>query len=79
VVDLEWLMGNDEEARALRQISLVRPNPVWRVRHLVTFVERPALQGFGAATAAATTAELLQSAPAIANGNASRAVTAINE
>lgn len=79
VVDPEWLMGNDEEARALRQISLVRPNPVWRVRHLVTFVERPALQGFGAATAAATTAELLQSAPAIANGNASRAVTAINE
>jgi hypothetical protein len=54
VVDPEWLMGNDEEARALRQISLVRPNPVWRVRHLVTFVERPALQGVGVAPAALT-------------------------
>jgi len=79
VVDPEWLMGNDEEARALRQISLVRSNPVWRVRHLVTFVERPALQGLGAAMADAPTAELLQSAPPIANGNGNRAVAAVNE
>lgn len=48
VVDPEWLMSNDEEARALRQINPTRPNRTWRVRHLVTFVERPALAGFGA-------------------------------
>jgi hypothetical protein len=76
VVDPEWLMGNDEEARALRQISPVRPNPVWRVKHLVTFVERPALQGFGAAMADAPTVEQLQSESPLANGN--RAVATVN-
>jgi hypothetical protein len=47
VVDPEWLMSNDEEARSLRQIQGTRPNKTWRVRHLVTFVERPALSSFG--------------------------------
>jgi hypothetical protein len=74
VVDPEWLMGNDEEARALRQINLVRPNPVWRVRHLVTFVERPALQGFGTAPAAAAV-DLLTVAAVPSNGNRATVVT----
>ncbi|MGG6242058.1 LamG-like jellyroll fold domain-containing protein [Nodosilinea sp. AN01ver1] len=77
VVDPEWLMGNDEEARALRQISMVRPNPVWRVRHLVTFVERPALQGFGAPQAA--TVESLPAIPSVTNGNGRRAIAASAE
>jgi hypothetical protein len=47
VVDPEWLAGNDEEARALRQTQLAAPNEVWRVLHRVTYVERPALMGFG--------------------------------
>ncbi|MEM7373069.1 MAG: LamG-like jellyroll fold domain-containing protein [Bacteroidota bacterium] len=50
VVDPEWLMSNDEEARALRQISQDRPNKTWRVLHRVTYVERPALMGFGSDT-----------------------------
>jgi hypothetical protein len=75
VVDPEWLMGNDEEARALRQISLVRPNPVWRVKHLVTFVERPALQGFGVAPAAALTISPAAIAPT-PNGNGRQTVAA---
>lgn len=47
VVDPEWLASNDEEARALRQINTGKPNKTWRVLHRVTYVERPALQGFG--------------------------------
>lgn len=47
VVDPEWLAGNDEEARALRQAQAAQPNKVWRVLHRVTYVERPALKGFG--------------------------------
>ncbi len=47
VVDPEWLMSNDEEARALRQVARGRPNKAWRVMHRVTYVERPALMGFG--------------------------------
>ncbi len=47
VVDPEWLMSNDEEARALRQVARGRPNKTWRVMHRVTYVERPALMGFG--------------------------------
>jgi hypothetical protein len=47
VVDPEWLASNDEEARALRQTQLAAPNEVWRVLHRVTYVERPALMGFG--------------------------------
>ncbi len=47
VVDPEWLMSNDEEARALRQVSKGRANKCWRVMHRVTYVERPALMGFG--------------------------------
>ncbi|WP_437642419.1 LamG-like jellyroll fold domain-containing protein [Sorangium sp. So ce854] len=47
VVDPEWLMSNDEEARALRQAQAGRPNPCWRVLHRVTYVERPVLNGFG--------------------------------
>jgi len=74
VVDPEWLMGNDEEARALRQISLVRPNPVWRVKHLVTFVERPALQTFGAAQAIPTVA--LPAVVPAPNGNGRPAIAA---
>jgi hypothetical protein len=46
VVDPEWLRGNDEEARALRQ-AMGKANRAWRVLHRVTYVERPALQGFG--------------------------------
>jgi competence ComEA-like helix-hairpin-helix protein len=48
VVDPEWLLSNDEEARALRQVGRGRPNKTWRVMHRVTYVERPALMGFGA-------------------------------
>ncbi|HRI68312.1 MAG TPA: LamG domain-containing protein [Polyangium sp.] len=44
VVDPEWLMSNDEEARALRQTQAGRPNRCWRVLHRVTYVERPALK-----------------------------------
>ncbi len=47
VVDPEWLMSNDEEARALRQVANGRANKCWRVMHRVTYVERPALMGFG--------------------------------
>ena len=47
VVDPEWLASNDEEARALREAKSVLPNKVWRVLHRVTYVERPALMGFG--------------------------------
>ena len=47
VVDPEWLLSNDEEARALRQVQSGRPNKTWRVLHRVTYVERPALMGFG--------------------------------
>ncbi len=47
VVDPEWLMSNDEEARALRQTQQAMPNKVWRILHRVTYVERPALMGFG--------------------------------
>ncbi|MBK8265243.1 MAG: hypothetical protein IPK80_28425 [Nannocystis sp.] len=47
VVDPEWLASNDEEARALRMARAGRPNKTWRVLHRVTYVERPALMGFG--------------------------------
>lgn len=47
VVDPEWFMSNDEEARALRQVARGKPNKTWRVLHRVTYVERPALMGFG--------------------------------
>jgi len=47
VVDPEWLLSNDEEARALRQVQAGKPNKAWRVLHRVTYVERPALMGFG--------------------------------
>lgn len=46
VVDPEWLASNSEEARALRQ-ARGKPNKAWRVLHRVTYVERPALMGFG--------------------------------
>ena len=46
VVDPEWLRSNDEEARALRQ-AIGKANKTWRVLHRVTYVERPALMGFG--------------------------------
>ncbi|NEP86225.1 MAG: LamG domain-containing protein [Okeania sp. SIO2C2] len=46
VVDPEWLASNDEEARALRQ-ARGKANKTWRVLHRVTYVERPALMGFG--------------------------------
>jgi hypothetical protein len=46
VVDPEWLISNDEEARALRQAK-GKANKTWRVMHRVTYVERPALMGFG--------------------------------
>lgn len=47
VVDPVWLMSNDEEARALRQIDRVKRNKAWRVLHRITYVERPVLMGFG--------------------------------
>ena len=47
MVDPEWLRSNDEEARALRQAQAGKPNKAWRVLHRVTYVERPALMGFG--------------------------------
>jgi predicted DNA binding CopG/RHH family protein len=47
VVDPEWLASNSESARALRQVQAGRPNKTWRVLHRVTYVERPALMGFG--------------------------------
>lgn len=47
VVDPEWLRSNDEEARALRQAQAGKPNKAWRVLHRITYVERPALMGFG--------------------------------
>ncbi|MEG3833982.1 LamG-like jellyroll fold domain-containing protein [Microcoleus sp. Z1_C3] len=47
VVDPEWLQSNSEEARALRQTQAGKPNKAWRVLHRVTYVERPALMGFG--------------------------------
>ena len=50
VVDPEWLASNDEEARALRSINQDKPNKTWRILHRVTYVERPALMGFGRET-----------------------------
>ena len=47
VVDPQWLMSNDEEARALRQVEAGKANKAWRVLHRVTYVERPSLMGFG--------------------------------
>lgn len=47
VVDPEWLQTNNENARALRQVLAGKPNKTWRVLHRVTYVERPALMGFG--------------------------------
>ncbi|MEZ4988326.1 MAG: LamG-like jellyroll fold domain-containing protein [Saprospiraceae bacterium] len=47
VVDPEWLASNSEEARALRQTQQGPANPAWRILHRVTYVERPALKGFG--------------------------------
>lgn len=47
VVDPEWLAGNSESARALRQVQGGKPNKTWRVLHRVTYVERPALASFG--------------------------------
>ncbi|MFY0539070.1 hypothetical protein [Nannocystis pusilla] len=47
VVDPEWLSGNSENARALRD-TRGRTNKAWRVLHRVTYVERPALANFGA-------------------------------
>jgi hypothetical protein len=47
VVDPEWLISNDEEARALRMIDTSKANKAWRILHRVTYVERPALMGFG--------------------------------
>ena len=47
VVDPEWLAGNDEEARALREVDRSKANKTWRALHRVTYVERPALQSFG--------------------------------
>jgi hypothetical protein len=46
VVDPEWLASNSESARALRQ-ARGKANKTWRVLHRVTYVERPALMGFG--------------------------------
>lgn len=46
VVNPEWLASNSEEARALRQ-ARGKANKAWRVLHRVTYVERPALMGFG--------------------------------
>ena len=46
VVDPEWLASNDEEARALRAAQ-GKANKTWRILHRVTYVERPALMGFG--------------------------------
>ncbi|MEG4960080.1 MULTISPECIES: LamG domain-containing protein [unclassified Microcoleus] len=46
VVDPEWLASNSEEARALREAK-GKANKTWRVLHRVTYVERPALMGFG--------------------------------
>nr|VFK77796.1 MAG: Concanavalin A-like lectin/glucanases superfamily protein [Candidatus Kentron sp. SD] len=50
VVDPEWLSGNSEGARALRQAKAAKPNKTWRVLHRVTYVERPALEGVGVDT-----------------------------
>jgi hypothetical protein len=47
VVDPEWLAGNDEEARALREVQAAQPGKPWRVLHRVTYVERPALAVIG--------------------------------
>lgn len=47
VIDPEWLAGNSEGARALRQVKAGKPNKTWRVLHRVTYVERPALSSFG--------------------------------
>ncbi len=57
VVDPEWLASNSEEARALRQTQAGKPNSTWRVLHRVTFVERPALAGFGRDTRPVTSAQ----------------------
>jgi hypothetical protein len=47
VIDPEWLAGNSESARALRQVDRTKANKSWRVLHRVTYVERPALANFG--------------------------------
>jgi hypothetical protein len=47
VVDPEWLDSNDEEARSLKEVQIGKANKTWRVLHRVTYVERPALMGFG--------------------------------
>jgi hypothetical protein len=57
VVDPEWLASNDEEARALRQAQSGKTNKAWRVLHRVTYVERPALMGFGRSPRTMTAAE----------------------
>lgn len=57
VVDPEWLASNDEEARALRQAQSGKTNKAWRVLHRVTYVERPALMGFGRSSRTMTAAE----------------------
>jgi hypothetical protein len=57
VVDPEWLASNDEEARALRQARAGKSNKAWRVLHRVTYVERPALMGFGSVRRTVTAAE----------------------
>ncbi|MEM8778235.1 MAG: LamG-like jellyroll fold domain-containing protein [Cyanobacteria bacterium P01_G01_bin.49] len=57
VVDPEWLASNDEEARALRQIDISKANKTWRVLHRVTYVERPALMGFGQEVRSLSTAD----------------------
>lgn len=61
VVDPEWLQSNDEEARALRQTRAGRVNKCWRVLHRVTYVERPALLGFGAERASQQTTAVVRS------------------
>lgn len=68
VVDPEWLMGNDEEARALRQARAAKPNKCWRVLHRVTYVERPALEGFGRDVRAISPADTSQKITAYFSG-----------
>ncbi len=45
-VDMQELCFRSDEA-TLRQTQNALPNQVWRVLHRVTYVERPALMGFG--------------------------------
>lgn len=68
VVDPEWLASNDEEARALRLTQTGnKPNKVWRVLHRVTYVERPALMGFGRDLRAITAASELTETQQLTN------------